>query len=167
MESWGFGQLSAARRKNIDRASPASLLGNSRPQKRTVRRQYGHISPFIYDFPHFRAGRCTQDIPASYLQVDRIEDSRSAADTQLAKAGLSFEAAVGSFYSTADSIALPKRIGVFLPATAGKAALLGSVVQAITSAAFLNGAFINKLTLAAHKHGHNGFCLAGFSVGHR
>ena len=93
-----------------------------------------------------------------------MEDSRSTSDTHAAQSGLSFEAAVGSFYSTADSIALPKRIGVFFSATAGKAALLGSVVQAITSAAFLDRAFINKLTLAAHRQRHNGFCLAGFSI---
>ena len=94
-----------------------------------------------------------------------MEYSRTTTYSQPTQTGTTLQAAVGSFDSAADSIALPKRIGVFFPATAGKAALLGSVVQAITSAAFLDGAFINKLTLAARRQRHNGFCLAGFSVG--
>ena len=93
-----------------------------------------------------------------------MEDARSTSDTHAAQSGLSFEAAVGSFDSAADSIALPKRIGVFFPAAAGQAAFLGSVMQAIIVAAFLDGAFIDKLTLAARRRWHNRFCFAGLFV---
>ena len=94
-----------------------------------------------------------------------MEYSRTTTYSQPTQTGTTLQAAVGSFDSAADSITFSKGFRVFFPAAASKAPLLGSVVQAITSAAFLDGAFIDKLTLAACRQRHNGFCLAGFSVG--
>ena len=95
-----------------------------------------------------------------------MKNSRSTSDTHAAEAGFSFQAAVGSFYSAANSIALTKHLGVFFPPAAGKAALFGCVVQAITITAFLDGTLIGKFALAARRDGHNGFRFAGLSVVH-
>ena len=95
-----------------------------------------------------------------------MEDSRSASDAQLAQTGFSFQAAVGSFYSPADSIALTKHLGVFFTPAAGKAALFGRVLQAIPIAAFLDGTLIGKFALPARQGGHHGLCFAGLSVVH-
>ena len=93
-----------------------------------------------------------------------MEYSRSASDAQLAQAGFSFQAAIGSFDSAADSIALTKHFGIFFTSSAGKAALFGRVVQAITIAAFFDGTLIDKFAWAARRGGHHGSCFAGLSV---
>jgi len=95
-----------------------------------------------------------------------MKNSRSTSDTQLAQAGFSLQAAVGSFDSAANSIALTKHLGVFFTPSAGKAALFGRVVQAIPIAAFFDGTLIDKFALAARRGGHHGFCFAGLSVVH-
>jgi len=96
-----------------------------------------------------------------------MKDSRTTTYSQPTQTGTTLQAAVGSFDSAADSITFSKGLRVFFAAAAGQAAFLGCVMQAITVAASFDGAFIDKLTLAARRQGHNGFCLADFSVGDR
>jgi hypothetical protein len=91
-----------------------------------------------------------------------MEDSRTTTYSQPTQTGTTLQAAVGCFDAAADSITFSKGFGVFFSAAAGQAALPGRVVQAITVAAFFDGAFSDKLTGAARRQGHNGFCLAGF-----
>ena len=47
-------------------------------EKSKIKPECGHIGPFPYNFSHFGADRCPQNIPAGYLQVNRMEHRRSA-----------------------------------------------------------------------------------------
>ena len=93
-----------------------------------------------------------------------MEYSRTTSNTQPAQTGFSFEPAVGTLYSAANTIALSKDIGVFFSAAACKPTLFGRVVQAIAVTAFLHRAFMAKRTLAAPRGGHDRFCFAGLFV---
>jgi len=93
------------------RPSPGTSADNWHKQKRKTKPKYGHVGPCVYDFTHFGAGGSTKDIPANYLQQDRMKYSRSASHSQTAEAGFSFESAVGSFDPATDSIPLSKDIG--------------------------------------------------------
>jgi hypothetical protein len=114
--------------------------------------------------PHLRAGGGPQDVPAGYLEVNRIENGRPASHPQLPQAGSPLEAAVGSLNPGAKPIEILKHGRRLRATTDGKTTLLGGVLKTIALAVSGHRTLFNKCAPAARRVRHNRFCFSRSAV---